>query len=66
MSFDVGEAREKTARMRHYMRHGWPLNRAGRQATMLAVLGVVSVEDAAAMAGLTPAELIQEAQAWAL
>jgi hypothetical protein len=66
MNFDVEEAREKTVRMRHFMRYGWPLNKTGRQAAMLAVLGVVSVEDAAAMAGVEPADLIKEAQAWAV
>jgi len=33
---------------------------------MFAVLGVMSVEDAAASVGLEPADLVREAQAWAL
>jgi len=65
MNFDVEEAREKTVRMRHFMRYGWPLDKTGRQAAMLAVLGVVSVEDAAAMTGVAPDALVHEVLAWA-
>ena len=42
-----------------------PLDSLGALATLLAVVGVVTVEDAANAAGLTPQDLINEAQAWA-
>jgi hypothetical protein len=41
-----------------------PLNQTGALATLLAVTEVVSVEDAANAVGLTPQDLIVEAQAW--
>lgn len=41
-----------------------PLDPTGALATLLAVLEVVPVEDAANAVGLTPAELEAEAQAW--
>jgi len=37
----------------------------GVLATLLAVVGSVTVEDAANAVGLTPQDLIHEAQAWA-
>ena len=40
------------------------LDATGALATLLAVLEVVPVEDAANAVGLTPAELQAEAQAW--
>jgi hypothetical protein len=43
-----------------------PLNAEGVIATLNAVLGLWTVEDAANAVGLTPADLIAEAQAWAL
>lgn len=43
-----------------------PLDPTGALATLLAVLEVVPVEDAANSVGLTPNELILEAQAWAV
>jgi hypothetical protein len=33
---------------------------------MFAVLGIMSVEDAAASVGLAPDDLVREAEAWAL
>lgn len=52
--------------------HSWetpdeptPLDTLGVYATLNAVLGVWSLEDAANAAGLQPADLITEAQAWA-
>lgn len=42
------------------------LDPVGALATLLAVLEVVPVEDAANSVGLTPNELILEAQAWAV
>lgn len=65
MRFDRDKARAQNAKVRHYFQHGFPLDKAGRQATMFAVLGVMSVEDAAAMAGVEPADLVREAEAWA-
>lgn len=43
-----------------------PLDATGALATLLAVTGTVSVEDAANAVGLAPADLINEAQAWAV
>jgi hypothetical protein len=42
-----------------------PLDPVGALATLLAVTEVVSVEDAANAVGLTPQDLVNEAQAWA-
>ena len=42
-----------------------PLDPLGVLATLLAVTGAVTVQDAANAVGLTPQNLIQEAQAWA-
>lgn len=42
-----------------------PLDSLGALATLLAVVGAVSVEDAANAVNLTPQDLINEAQAWA-
>lgn len=63
--FDVERAERQAARLAHHAEHGFPLDRVGRQATMLAVLGVMSVEDAAATVGLKPQDLVREAEAWA-
>ena len=41
-----------------------PLDAAGVMATLNAVLGIWSVEDAANAVGLTPDDLVAEAQAW--
>lgn len=43
-----------------------PLDKMGVIATLLAVSGAVSVEDAANAVGLTPEDLIVEAQSWAV
>lgn len=42
-----------------------PLEPVGALATLLAVEQVVSVEDAANAVGLTPEQLVAEAEAWA-
>lgn len=42
-----------------------PLDPSGVIATLNAVLGIWTLEDAANAAGLTPDDLIREAQAWA-
>jgi len=42
-----------------------PLDGIGVLATLLAVVGSVTVEDAANAVGLTPDDLVHEAQAWA-
>lgn len=42
-----------------------PLDATGALATLLAVESVLTVEDAANAVGLTPADLITEAEAWA-
>jgi hypothetical protein len=42
-----------------------PLDPVGALATLLAVVGSITVEDAANVVGLTPADLVAEAQAWA-
>jgi len=42
-----------------------PLDGVGVLATLLAVVGSVTVEDAANAVGLRPQDLIHEAQAWA-
>lgn len=42
-----------------------PLDRTGALATLLAVTGTLTVEDAANAVHLTPDDLIAEAQAWA-
>jgi len=43
-----------------------PLDAVGALATLLAVQQVVSVEDAANAVGLTAADLVAEAEAWAV
>lgn len=43
-----------------------PLNTFGVIATLNAVLGLWTVEDAANAVGLTPADLVAEAQAWSV
>jgi hypothetical protein len=43
-----------------------PLDQIGVVATLNAVLGVWSLSDAANVAGVTPDDLIREAQAWAV
>ena len=63
--------------MRHHftdpngVTHSWetpdtptPLDRVGVLATLLAVLGLASVDDAANAAGVTPQDLVNEALAW--
>jgi hypothetical protein len=42
-----------------------PLDPTGALATLLAVVGTLTVEDAATAVGLTPDDLVTEAQAWA-
>jgi hypothetical protein len=42
-----------------------PLDPTGALATLLAVTETLTVEDAANAVGLTPADLIAEAEAWA-
>jgi hypothetical protein len=42
-----------------------PLDPVGSLATLLAVESVLTVEDAANAVGLTPTDLVNEAQAWA-
>jgi len=43
-----------------------PLDKQGVLATLLAVSGVLSVEDAANAVGLSPEDLVAEAEAWAV
>lgn len=43
-----------------------PLDKLGALATLLAVSGLATVEDAANAAGLRPEDLIVEAQSWAV
>jgi hypothetical protein len=43
-----------------------PLNTTGALATLLAVESVLTVQDAANAVGLTPQDLINEAEAWAV
>jgi hypothetical protein len=43
-----------------------PLDAAGVMATLNAVLGLWPVEDAANAVGLTPDDLVAEAEAWAV
>lgn len=42
-----------------------PLDSLGALATLLAVVGAVTVQDAANAVNLTPQDLINEAEAWA-
>jgi hypothetical protein len=42
-----------------------PLDAVGALATLLAVQSVLTVEDAANAVGLTPTDLVNEAEAWA-
>jgi hypothetical protein len=42
-----------------------PLDPTGALATLLAVVGTLTVTDAANAVGLTPDDLVTEAQAWA-
>jgi hypothetical protein len=64
IQFDPVKAVQQVGRITHFSRFGFPLDRVGRQATMLAVLGVLSVDEAAAAVGLTAADLVREAEAW--
>ena len=41
-----------------------PLDQSGALATLLAVLSLATVEDAANAVGLTPQDLVAEAEAW--
>lgn len=43
-----------------------PLDSAGALATLLAVTETLTVQDAANAVGLTPADLVAEAEAWAM
>jgi hypothetical protein len=43
----------------------YPLDPTGALATLLAVTGTLTVQDAANAVGLTPDDLTHEAQAWA-
>jgi hypothetical protein len=43
-----------------------PLDPTGALATLLAVTETLTVEDAANAVGLTPADLVAEAEAWAM
>ena len=43
-----------------------PLDPAGALATLLAVTGTLTVDDAANAVGLTAADLVAEAQAWSV
>lgn len=43
-----------------------PLDKVGALATLLAVVGILTVEDAANAVQLTPEDLIAEAEAWAV
>lgn len=43
-----------------------PLDPTGALATLLAVVGAVTVDDAANAVGLTADDLVAEAQAWAM
>jgi len=43
-----------------------PLDHTGALATLLAVVGTLGVDDAANAVGLTAADLVAEAQAWAM
>lgn len=43
-----------------------PLNETGALATLLVVVGVLNLQDGANAVGLSPADLIAEAQAWAV
>jgi hypothetical protein len=63
---DREQAEQQRTKILHFCRYGFPLGRAGRQAAMLVVAGVLSLEDAASMSGLMPTDLIREAEAWAV
>jgi hypothetical protein len=43
-----------------------PLNHAGALATLLVVQEMLDIQDAANAVGVTPNDLVQEAQAWSL
>lgn len=60
---DVDESvlRSSVENARHYIQ---PLNQTGSLATLLAVLSLATVEDAANAVDLTPQQLIDEADAW--
>jgi len=62
---EVVESRPLTVEERQ-MYGPQPLDATGALATLLAVTGTVSVEDAANAVGLTTDDLIHEAQAWAM
>ena len=60
----VGERAMTDAEVRQYGPQ--PLDSLGALATLLAVESVLTVQDAANAVGLTPQDLITEAEAWAV
>jgi hypothetical protein len=48
-----------------YRQYGFPLSKEAQHATLHAVLGNISVADAARVSGLTEQQIINEAEAWA-
>ena len=65
LSPDDGSTEQEARTVYEELIHGpTPLDQNGVLATLLAVLSVASVEDAASAVGLTPQDLVAEAEAW--
>lgn len=66
LNFDFAKSREVADRALHGVKYGFPLPPWGSFAALSVVLGNVPLEDAANSVGLEPADLVREAEAWAV
>lgn len=65
LSPDDGSTEQEARTVYEELIHGpTPLDQAGALATLLAVLSLATVEDAANAVGLKPEDLVHEAEAW--
>lgn len=65
LSPDDGSTEQEARTVYEELIHGpTPLDQAGSLATLLAVLSLATVEDAANAVGLKPEDLVHEAEAW--
>lgn len=64
--FNTDRAIAANAKVMHRIKHGAPLPPWGALAALSVVLGNVPLQDAANSVGLKPADLVAEAQAWAV
>jgi hypothetical protein len=64
--FDFERAGRQADSVKRRIQYGRPLSAAGALAALHVVVGNLSLEDAANAVGLAPADLVREAEAWAL